>query len=196
MTAQFSDTVTYRDEQYDLAGVSGEGVFDPFDHGMAPVSWCTACWNGFVCHYEVADDQLRLDGLRVCLTPLLGPGERGETVAAPPLFGKQAERVGDTFEYVYRDLAGSVAFTGGLLLCGDFIADLYVHMGFHPAWKYRRVHELIFDAGRLTAAADRSAEMRELRESMADAPLGPPHNAGGETILAWIEKTFSRDYKW
>lgn len=196
MTAQFSDTVTYRDQPYDLAGVSGEGLFDPFDHGLAPVSWCTACWNGYVCQYEVADDRLRLDALLVCLTPVVGPGERGETVAAPALFGRQAERIDDTFEYAYRNLAGPVAFTGGLLLGGEFIRDLYVHMGFHPAWKYERVHELIFDAGRLTSAADRSAEMRKLRESMRDATLRPSRDADKQTTMAWIEKTFSRDYRW
>ena len=44
-------------------------------------------------------------------------------------------------------------------LADGFIQNLYVHMGFHPAWKYREVHELLFEDGRLLHAQDRSAAM-------------------------------------
>ena len=71
---------------------------------------------------------------------------------APVLFGARPEPVEGRirlFDVVYKGLRHPVPFTGGLLLTRDFIEELYVHMGFHPAWKYREVHELIFRAGEL-----------------------------------------------
>ena len=32
-----------------------------------------------------------------------------------------------------------------MLACEGFIDALYVHMGFHPAWKFEHVEELIFE---------------------------------------------------
>lgn len=60
-----------------------------------------------------------------------------------------------------------------MLLGRGFIRELYVHMGFDPAWKYEEVHELLFREGALTEAADRSAGMAALREKMRGDPLKP-----------------------
>lgn len=190
MTAQFSDTVTYRDEDFTLAGINGEGLFDPERQGMKPIGRCSACWRGFVCGYLVAEDRLTLEELQICLD---GP--------APDLFGRQPDagppgRRLRLFDAYYRNVGHAVPFTGGLLIARDFIRDLYVHMGFHPAWKYRIVHELIFDDGNLLREADRSAEIAELREEIANRPMEPGHRATREEIKRWVEQCFSRDYKW
>ncbi len=42
--------------------------------------------------------------------------------------------------------------------------NLYVHMGYHPAWKYEKVHELIFENGLLIEDRDISAKMKEYRD--------------------------------
>ncbi len=43
------------------------------------------------------------------------------------------------------NLPAPISFTGGLPIAADFIQELYVHLGFHPAWKFREVHGIILD---------------------------------------------------
>jgi hypothetical protein len=59
--------------------------------------------------------------------------------------------------------------------CG-FIAELYVHMGHHPAWKYTQVLELIFDDGCVAALNDRSelmAQQQRRRDTITDGFARP-----------------------
>jgi hypothetical protein len=194
MTAQFSDAVFYRNRPFSLAGVNGQGLFVPEAHGLEPQSSCSACWRGYLVGYEVADDRLRLRDLS-----LFAPAE--EMAAArkgegKPLFGVRPYVPEKSSIVRYDDLHHPLDFTGGLLLGDDFIDELYVHMGFHPAWKYHEVHELIFDAGRLTKAADRSAEMASLREGIDAKGLQPSLADGGEGVEEWIRKSFTLDYRW
>lgn len=77
MTAQINDGIKYNGTEYSIVGIDGDGLFDPFAYGMNPVSWCTACWRGFVTDYEVENGQLFLDTLKICLTePSLGDVKR------------------------------------------------------------------------------------------------------------------------
>jgi hypothetical protein len=88
-----------------------------------------------------------------------------------------------------------IGYTGSLLLGHDFIRELYVHMGFHPAWKYREIHELVFDKGRLVNAADRSTEMAMLRDSLSGTK-DAPGSIMNEDVAAWVERCFSLKYNW
>jgi hypothetical protein len=72
--------------------------------------------------------------------------------------------------------------------------ELYVHMGFQPAWKYRTVLELLFDEGKLVKIRDVSEEIRELRNKMLERPMEPGLDADVQEILSWIESTFELDY--
>ena len=96
--------------------------------------------------------------------------------------------------FVYEDLALPVSFTGGLLLGADFIEEMYVHMGFHPAYKYRRVVELSFAEGRLAEARDVSEAMARFREDIEGRPMQPGAGASFDEIEAWIRQTFRQDY--
>ena len=188
MTAQFSDQVRYRGKGYSLAGRNGPGLFDPTAHGLEPVGTCSACWRGYVCAYAVQDRKLLLDALAVCLD---GP--------ARPLFGvapKPDKRGIRLFDAVYEGLAHPLPYSGGLLIAADFIEELYVHMGFHPAWKYREVHELVFRDGELVQEADRSEQIAEFRRELGDRPLEPARDARQTDIRRWIEQCFSQDYTW
>jgi hypothetical protein len=188
MTAQFPDSVKYRGKSYSLAGRNGSGLFDPTAHGLTPVGKCTACWRGFVCTYAVEGGHLLLDSLSICLN-----------ASAPALFGilpKPEEGQFRLFDAIYEGLAQRVPYTGGLLLADDFIEELYVHMGFHPAWKYREVHELIFRDGELIHAADRSALMAELRRKMSNRPREPGVGATRAEIARWVEECFNQEYRW
>src|SRR5262245_37177060 len=151
MTAQFSDSVTFEGEDYALAGTNGKGLFDPNNHGMKPVGRCSACWRGFLCSYRVDGRCLLPAQLAVCLDE-----------PARALFGvmpRADEGEIHLFDVIYKGLGHRVPYSGGILLARNFIEELYVHMGFHPAWKYREVHELSFEDGRLVRAENRSDQM-------------------------------------
>jgi hypothetical protein len=78
---------------------------------------------------------------------------------------------------------------GGLLLGAGFIEELYVHMGYHPAWKSKTVLELTFDDGRLDAVHDRSEPMAQRRA--AQGSLTPTDL---RDLDAWIDITFDHSY--
>src|SRR5262245_43548610 len=180
MTAQTSDKVFYRDTAFSVAGVNGSGLFEPSEYGIRPAMISTACWRGYHCTYEVAGGSLLLAKVNLGLAEEdRAAAERGE---GPRLFGRVPRRYIIHGRRVVHDAAGSgeeaswesddfaveglrepVPFTGGLLLGTGFIEDQYVHMGFHPAWKFREVHELVFDRGLVVKEADRSAELAEFR---------------------------------
>jgi hypothetical protein len=100
-----------------------------------------------------------------------------------------------SFSDNYHDLGLPLPFTGGLLLGDGFIRELYEHMGFHPAWKFRKVIELIFADGILTAAHDRSAEMAKIREAKTESgkPKSKRFNSPVD-MVGWIEDCFDRRY--
>jgi hypothetical protein len=160
MTAQLSDTFVWRGREYALAEAEGGPLFDPADHGLEVRMISTACWRGFVCRYGVDDEQLVLTALSV-----------GMDEPPAELFGASWD---DGF-LGYRPIRVKVPFTGRMLIGDDFLPEWYVHAGFHPAWKYREVHELEFASGRLTGHRDRSAELSQVRASKP--PIRPPRHS-------------------
>ncbi len=210
MTAQVPDLILYRGQKYELAGKNGHGLFDPGEHGMKPGDMSTACYRGYVCLYTVEEGRLFLDELEIRLETE-APTLFG--VSPPPRKGPKTEKEVDAwwetehsreeFEEMraqlnatYVRLRHPMAYAGGLLLARDFIEKLYVHMGFHPAWKYREVHELIFNAGELVQETDRSAQVEEFRREIAHCALEPDFAEGPEAIGKWITGCFSQDYHW
>lgn len=169
MTAQAYDAITYRERTYSLIVVEGQPLFEPVAHGLRPVMISTGNWAGFLCLFGVADAQLYLE--RVTLG--MGAEDR-EAVArgeGPRLFGVAPVLDERSYEVSYPDLHQPLAFTGTLTLGADFVWDQYVHMGFHPPWKYQVVIDLAFEAGKLARETDRSAEMAQLREAMASGSV-------------------------
>jgi hypothetical protein len=70
-------------------------------------------------------------------------------------------------------------------------------MGFHPAWKYKTVIELIFDAGVLKEEFDRSERMAEIREMVSksrkkESSSEMPSEA---EIKQFVERAFNRRYR-
>lgn len=191
MTAQVSDSFALHGETYAIAGVNGDSLYDPATHDLQPIMLSTACWRGFVCTYTVTDDQLLLTRLAIGITK---PGTRDRLSGdGPERFGVKP-RFDRLDGHIYEPISEPVAFSGGVLIARDFVRDLYVHMGFHPAWKYREVHELIFEAGRLQSCEDRSEAVAGIRDQLAAARLSPdPGNS--DDVKAWIERTFSLDYQ-
>ncbi|MCB1175456.1 MAG: hypothetical protein KDK39_17910 [Leptospiraceae bacterium] len=177
MTAQFQDRFTLRGRGLDIAGVSGQRLFDPQQFGLQPVSNCTACWNGYLCYYALQDQYLVLDKLHV---NLFQPHLQWERETGPVIQGVAPVDPGRDgwFNNVYHDLSLLVSYSGGLLCTDGFIQKYYAHMGFHPAWKYEYVAELLFEDGRLCDEQDRSLSMAAVRQRVdANQKAGSSGNA-------------------
>jgi len=184
MTAQIADSVLYAASDWALAGINGEPLFDPNAFGFKLRSAHTACWRGYVCTYSIRDDALLLETLTVA------------TDGAPPvLFGRppRPEEKSLGFTACYEAVAHPVPFTGGLLLARGFLRELYVHMGFHPAWKYRHVVELELEGGQVKQAWDCTEAMAQVRARLAGKDQ-PRANASEREIADWIGQKFSRKY--
>jgi len=185
MTAQIHDSFLFQDQNFSLVGVNGESLFHPTEYGMQPLPRITSCWRGFVCTYKTHSGELLLDSLQINLQ---GEGlVLNNTRSVFPAKGM--------FNNVYDHIDLHMDFTGGILIAAGFIQQLYVHMGFHPAWKYETVSELTFSHGHLLETRDVSLQMSELRQKMTDQPLSLGTNASGPEIDEWIASTFKRSYR-
>lgn len=189
MTAQVSDTVVFRGKTYSIAGVLGGPLFDPAEFGIEPVMMNTACWRGYVCTYGFTRERLHLVELEIGSRSLFhGAAMTGES----ELFGvlPEADRGWGAFKYAGLDVA--IPFSGGLLLGADFIRSLYVHMGFHPAWKFCSVVEVLLDEGRVTEWHDRSIDVERIRHAIESGESPEPDRR--KDMHSWIERTFTLDY--
>ena len=151
-------------------------------------------------YYKTEANQLILSKLEINLTfALFKQRDQIKKVEAPVIEGCRpiniSKNAGISFEYTYENIRLPIPFTGGLLVAKDFIWDLYIHMGFHPAWKYRNVHELLFDNGKSIKATDVSNRIKEIRDELIKEPLQPGSHRHPNEIMEWIKSIFSRDYK-
>ncbi|MCB9895305.1 MAG: hypothetical protein H6839_12710 [Planctomycetes bacterium] len=192
MTAQAPDRVLYLNKNFVLAGISEDELWSPEARFTDREALCTGCYRGYIATYRVHDDALELHELK------LSHGQSSMR-KPPPLGGREPTPFDQEpfgfFNWTYTDIGMRLDYSGGLLLADGFIQKLYVHMGFHPAWKYKHVHELVFDNGRLVDAFDRSRQMVEIRKEFKNKPLKPSRELDSETIRSWIEGTFSRKYE-
>lgn len=177
MTAQINDSFRYRDAEYSLAGISEGELFDISLLDLEPAAASTACWRGYQAVFAVVQSRLVLDTLHVNLFRPGAGKERYQREVGPVINGvtpSPAEKKVDFFNNHYQGLNYHLEYSGGLLLANGFIRSLYVHMGFHPAWKYESVIELIFNGGILMQEFDRSEQMAEIREMVTKS-----HSADG-----------------
>jgi hypothetical protein len=187
----------YNDTDFAVSGISDGELFDPGLLELKPVGTCTACWRGYQAVFTLSQSRLTLDALHV---NLIQEGEGYKRQEGPPInsvrpTGPQDKH--DWFNNHYRGLDYHLEYTGGLLLANGFIDDLYVHMGFHPAWKYTTVMELIFDNGVLQGEYDRSERMAEIRQRIIDArnTSNESRMPSRDEIRAFVERSFDRTYR-
>jgi hypothetical protein len=200
MTAQIHDTILIDDKGFSIVGVNGSELFTPQSIGITPVAVMSACWRGYVCQYKINDGQLILDELQLSFGTHEGIGKERKfirqtspainSVSPNPPTGKFP-----AFSNVYEKLNLEVRFTGGILAGDGFIQKLYVHMGFHPAWKYQNVLEIIFENGKAQEIRDVSKDIEQIRNKMSEQPLEPDFlKSSKQEREAWIEKTFRLNY--
>lgn len=198
MTAQISDSVRFQNQEWEIAALRGGELFEPSAFGIEPQGSSTACWRGFYCQYGVAWKRLTLKHLEI-----------GVALQAEPLgvalhghLPTKSTRYGTCGQWNYRNIALPIPFSGGIVLARGFIDELYVHMGFHPAWKYKRVCELLFENGTLLQTHDRSEAVALVRagygEEMSQPGALPPDGWSRrepKSLVGWIERCFSLDYE-
>ncbi|MEM9940400.1 MAG: hypothetical protein AAF939_02345, partial [Planctomycetota bacterium] len=185
LTAQASDSIEYQGSCFSICGVNGQGLLTPEHFGETPVMMSTACWRGYICTYAIEDSRLLLSGLIF--------RNESNTYASINDVNPSRKNIFEAGEY--EGLNEPCPFSGGLLIADGFIRDLYVHMGFHPAWKFETVHELIFDNGKLIKERDCSEFMSQIRQEMSGSKMQPDHTDSRKRIEEWVKQTFTLDYK-
>jgi hypothetical protein len=200
MTAQINDRFRYRKHEYSVAGISEGELFDPSLLDLEPVGTCTACWRGYQAVFGILEARLVLDTLHVNLIRRHEGNTAYEWVQGPVINGiapAPPEEGLSFFNNHYAGLNYHLEYSGGLLLADGFIKSLYVHMGFHPAWKYKTVIELVFDAGVLKQECDRSDRMAEIREMVNKSRKKETSSErlSEEEIQQFVERAFDRSYR-
>lgn len=106
------------------------------------------------------------------------------------------QRKSRLFNTHYENLNYPVYYHGALLLGRWLVRRLDVHMGFHPAWKYRRVVELLFSYGTLEASIDRSWRMAEIRHMLRRSRAGrvASQMPSDDEIKEFVTRAFDRSY--
>src|SRR5690606_3855616 len=193
MTAQVSDSVVYKDQEYSLVAFSDGEPFDPSVHGYRPEMASTACYRGYLAGYEVTDGALFLGSLRISHQDSDLPESQNKR--PPPLNGVEAELSETSYagKWSFQNIGLPLAYSGGLVVAKGFISSLYVHMGFHPAWKYEEVHELIFERGKLISACELSSKVAEIRERLSSEEESSDEFSWAR-FDEWVKECFRRDY--
>lgn len=155
MAAQIHDSILLQDQKFSIVGVNGNGLFGLADYNLHPLPSITSCWRGYVCGYKTVANRFILHTLQINLEQQ-GPLING----VEPFFARA------TFNNTYNDLNMPMDFSGEILAGDKFIRELYVHMGFHPAWKYETVYELVISHGDVLDIKDVSKQMAQLRQQM------------------------------
>ena len=213
MTAQINDRFLYHGREYSIAGISDGKLFDISDLGLNPFMASTACYRGYQAILALDESRLILDTLHANLPRWSVEGSQEqvlvgtevdlfdcEGVLGPAINGVTPIPGGEIhfcdFNNHYHALRYHLKYTGGLLLADGFIRSQYAHMGFHPAWKYESVVELIFEAGILKAEFNRSAQMAEIRETAGSSLEGAFSGMPSNVDLAFdLERAFDRKYR-
>jgi hypothetical protein len=168
VTAQASDSVRYQGNWYALAGTAprpGGPLFDPSHYGLRVERITTGCWRGYVARYEVNDGWLWLVSVDLGLSD--PPAE---------LFGAPLSQ-GPFGSARYEPIRVPQPFDGAMLIASEFIPELYEHMGYHPAWKYKQVFALNFVGGHLNSVSDYSRDAAARRAAESDG-LNPCFDEG------------------
>lgn len=196
MTAQVDDLFEYQSAEYSVAGISEQGLFDPSLFDLRPTGISTDCWRGYQAIFALSSSHLVLHAIHVNLVIEGGGYERqkGPTIHGVTPAGPQDAH--DSFNNHYVGIEYHLKYSGGLLIANGFIDDLYEHMGFHPAWKYTNVVELIFAKGILRQQFDRSERMADIRQGVLDSDGKHQSSSrpSDDEMRELVNRSFDRTY--
>ena len=183
MTAQIPDTYHYKGKKYSIIAMSAPIDFDPVEYGFFPISPHTACWRGYVCEYEITDDELYLRRLSIWC------GNHGYPEFDGILPVEDTKNFGHFM--VYENLHHHMDYTGSIVVGSGFLKQYYIHMGFQRAWAYKNVFELKFEHGRVKEKIDHSEYVKGVRKKIKEDP--EYLDKVFSSITGFIDESFSLD---
>ncbi|RME52916.1 MAG: hypothetical protein D6795_06145 [Deltaproteobacteria bacterium] len=175
--------VEFRGKTYLLIGVNGPRPFDPAREGLAPIRLSQTQWRGYQCVYRVEGGKLLLDQLHIATRAI----DR-------ELFGVKPKDGGLLFTATYTGLGRELPFSGTMLIGRGSVSSPYTHLASHPAWRFAEVHELLFEAGILVRAEERTERIDEIRRRIASLPWQPQSSGEQEGVLEDLQHVFLRQY--
>lgn len=190
MTAQVGDRFLYGGNEYSIVAMSRPIQFDPSDYGIKPAAFCTACWNGYWCDYQISAEGIVLKNLYI----------NSENGSYPEINGIGPENSGQKRSqymghHLYKNLNMFIEYTGRILAGKDFMREYYIHMGYQRAWAYKALVEWIFDGGRLIKTVDHSEMAEKLREELGKLRDNEGEKKTGRDIPQFVQKSFSLEMK-
>jgi len=194
LTAQFPNTVILKEEKFSIAGFTNEGLISPEIFGIKPIVSSTACWRGFITIYKIDDESdFILDELLVKTEGTDKPVEINGVSPKSPI-NKFEKR---SFNRHYEQLNLKVNYSGFILIATNFIRELYIHMGFHKAWKYETVYEIEIDKGKVKSITDLSEKMSKIRYAFKEQKENKEKNNSRtkDEISKWVEESFNQKYQ-
>jgi len=186
VTAQVPDKVIYKEEKFDLVGVSGNELLNPEIFGIKLMSAGTACYNGYILTFKCDNDEFILDELliRTREEPVNINGVKAEKYEGPLKF---------MFSHEYKNLQLKTNFTGEIYIARDFIEEMYVHMGYQSPTAFRKVFGFIIKDDKIIEVKDLSKIMEEKRIEDPHKDSYPTNPEDGENIQEWVTRKFSRE---
>jgi hypothetical protein len=188
MTAQISDDFFYNSKLFDLAGFSEDDPFCLQELELSPKMATTACWRGYKATYGLDScNNLILKDLFINLYNV--DGEKWEDIRGKLINGIAPCKPKDdyfAFNNIYKNINLPMCYRGGILIADGFLHEYYVHMGFHPAWKYKEAYELVFNEGHCELANDVSDKMEYFRSNVL--------RTSDKIIESWIANRFVSRY--
>jgi hypothetical protein len=191
LTAQFPNTVILEKKKFTIAGFTNSGLITPKMFGLKPIVSSTACWRGFITTYKIDDES------NFILEELLVKTEKkDEAIEINGIQSKSPTNKFDkmSFNRFYEKINLKVNYSGFILIATNFIKELYVHMGFHQAWKYETVFEIEVDKGKVISIVDLSEKISKIRKSIKEQKekKTPPTK---DEISKWVEDSFNQKYQ-
>ena len=179
MTTQIPDIVVYRNCEYEIAGVSGEGLLTPIIFGISLYMMSTACYRGYICKYEFRDDRLYLTEMDI----------RTADDQYPVIEGVPAHIVDEVIGQYYG-LQIFCKLSGGIILVRDQLRKCAVVC--NPSC-FRTVIEIIVTNGQVEEVIDHSGAMQDIRRRIKEVKVIDPKDRW--RIEQEIEWSFAPGYK-
>ena len=65
MTAQIGDSYKWNEREYQIVAETAPLNFNPQEYRMDPFGFCSACWRGYWCEFDINDKGLFLQNLYI-----------------------------------------------------------------------------------------------------------------------------------
>ncbi|MBR6090918.1 MAG: hypothetical protein IKP86_13355 [Anaerolineaceae bacterium] len=199
MTAQISDSFTYKKKFYELVAQSGDReLFCPEEFGFHPSPLETCCWAGYWCEFEISD-AIYLQRLAVHCDAGNYPAICGRSAGMPSKGWYEQSHVAHSYRpdntgyQFYERLNLKIPYTGKILVGSGFIEKFLINMGFQRAYAYKKLVEFELEDGFVKSTADLSRRAEEYRKMIGKAD--PIEFEDRSNIPQYIDRCFSLSYK-